>query len=110
MKFNKILYSLCLLVLSANALSIELIKGYGRSEIPKAIKKQMWNSDGGPFVADGLVQSNTKNQYYWLFRSLSLSLFDTSSSKNLSAWPLTRWQYEPIEQQVKNASSAVGGT
>jgi hypothetical protein len=100
MRFNQILYSFCLVVLGANSLSVELIKGYERSEIPRTIKKQMWNSDGGPFVADGLVQSNTENQYYWLFRSSSVSIYDTSSSRNLSAWPLTRWPYEPIESAV----------
>ena len=40
--------------------------------------------------------------------NLYLTNFDTRDI--LGNWPLTRWQYEPIEQQVKNASSAVGGT
>ncbi len=93
MNFKKTLSAFFLLAIGTSALSMELTQGYGRSEIPKNIKKQMWNSEGGPFIADGLVQSNKEDQYYWLFRSLSISLFDTAASKNLAAWPLTRWPY-----------------
>ena len=96
MDAKKTLSAIFLLVIGTSALSMELIQGYGRSEIPKNIKKQMWNSEGGPFIADGLVESSKDGQYYWLFRSLSISLFDTATSKNLSAWPLTPWENQAV--------------
>lgn len=99
MKRNKIFFYLCFLMVSSSAISAELTKGYSRSEIPKNIKKQMWNADGGPYIADGLVRTINENQYYWLFRSISVALFDTGSSKNIGAWPLTPWAYDqqPLE-------------
>lgn len=116
MKFKKILFTLCAFLLSSSAISLDITKGYGRPDIPKSIKKQMWNADGGPFIADGLVQSNVEHQFYWLFRSLSLALFDTTTSKNVSSWPLTPWanrikmQGEGVSWKVRPfLNAALGG-
>ena len=108
MNFKKILSAFFLLAIGTSALSMELTQGYGRSEIPKNIKKQMWNSEGGPFIADGLVESSKDGQYYWLFRSLSISLFDTATSKNLSAWPLTPWPSHLFLAGEYDASTEAG--
>jgi len=64
-------------------------KGVGRNNISSEIKGAMWNAQDGPFLADGLIESEESGIYYWLFRSSSINRFNVNNSQHLGGWPLT---------------------
>ena len=70
-----------------------LTKGLDRKSIPSSIKKTMWNSGGGPYVADGIVETDTSNVFFWISGVQSLAMFNQNTGEVSGGWPLIRWPH-----------------
>lgn len=106
----KYLYCFLVIVLSgcAFAAPMDLKKGANRAGIPESISSAMWDAEGGPYIAESVIESEEEGKYYWLFRSPSLGLFDIEQNTNIGGWPLTRWEHEWIEEEVEARFDRLG--
>lgn len=74
--------------------------GVPRDSIGKNVKSSMWNAPGGPFIAEAIIESDQSGIYYWLFRTISVGLFDLNQSKNLGGWSLIPFVDEELEPEI----------
>ena len=90
--FMRTLVGFCFLSLlwiqSAFSYALEdFTNGLNRDSIPSSLKKAMWKASGGPYIADGLVETED-NMFYFLSGSTSLAVFNKNNNEVSGGWPI----------------------